>query len=133
MLPSLVCACVWFVGDPGIEDPVGLPPCWCCDRTVRRDISRGVAPVGRDLIAAHLAVATRIGGCHDALPRRIRVRVAAPFPVAMVSRRPVGARQCLWVPRVFPWPGCVSACAPGQALPLGPSGRERGRLPPCVQ
>ncbi|MQM19496.1 hypothetical protein Taro_052501 [Colocasia esculenta] len=60
MLPSPVCACVWFVGDPGIEDPVGLPPCWCRDRTVCRDISRGVAPVGRDLIAAHLAVAIRI-------------------------------------------------------------------------
>ncbi|MQL77502.1 hypothetical protein Taro_009912 [Colocasia esculenta] len=64
MLPSPVCACVWFVGDPGIEDPVGLPPCWCRDRTVRRDISRGVAP----------------GGCRDALLRRIRVHVAAPFP-----------------------------------------------------
>ncbi|MQM18727.1 hypothetical protein Taro_051722 [Colocasia esculenta] len=60
MLPSPVCACVWFVGDTGIEDPVGLPPCWCRDRTVRRDISRGVAPIERDLIAAHLAVAIRI-------------------------------------------------------------------------
>ncbi|MQL67952.1 hypothetical protein Taro_000258, partial [Colocasia esculenta] len=39
------------------------------------------------------------GGCRNALPRRIRVHVAAPFPVAMVSRQPVGARQCLWVPR----------------------------------
>ncbi|MQL95821.1 hypothetical protein Taro_028491 [Colocasia esculenta] len=60
MLPSPVCACVWFVGDPEIEDPVGLPPCWCRDRRVHRDISRGVAPVGRDLIAAHLAVAIRV-------------------------------------------------------------------------
>ncbi|MQL99091.1 hypothetical protein Taro_031809 [Colocasia esculenta] len=33
MLPSLVCACVWFVGDLGIEDPVGLflaRFCCCC-------------------------------------------------------------------------------------------------------
>ncbi|MQM06672.1 hypothetical protein Taro_039502 [Colocasia esculenta] len=60
MLPSPVCACVWFVGDPRIEDPVGLPPFWCGDRTVRRDISRGIAPVRRDLITAHLAVAIRV-------------------------------------------------------------------------
>ncbi|MQM01132.1 hypothetical protein Taro_033889 [Colocasia esculenta] len=62
------------------------------------------------------------GGCRDVLHRRIKAIVAAPFPVAMASRRPVGARQCLCFLGWFPWPVCVSACAPGQALPLGPSG-----------
>ncbi|MQM03035.1 hypothetical protein Taro_035809 [Colocasia esculenta] len=62
MLPSPVCACVWFMGDLGIEDPVGLPPYWCRNRTVNHDISRGVAPIGRDLIAVRLAVAIACGG-----------------------------------------------------------------------
>ncbi|MQM05000.1 hypothetical protein Taro_037808 [Colocasia esculenta] len=51
------------------------------------------------------------GGYRDALPRCYKAIVAAPFPVVMASRRPVRARQCLWVPHVFPWPGlCVDVC-----------------------
>ncbi|MQM11134.1 hypothetical protein Taro_044037 [Colocasia esculenta] len=37
--------------------------------------------------------------------------VAAPFPVAMASRWPVGARQCLCVSWVLPWARlCVGMC-----------------------
>ncbi|MQL84073.1 hypothetical protein Taro_016573 [Colocasia esculenta] len=42
MLPSPLC-CVWMVcGRPEIEDPVGMPPCWCRDGSVHRDIRGGV-------------------------------------------------------------------------------------------
>ncbi|MQM23686.1 hypothetical protein Taro_056753 [Colocasia esculenta] len=50
-----------------MEHSVGLPLCWCRDRGVRRNTRRGVYP----------------GRCRDALPRRDRVAVAVPFPVAM--------------------------------------------------
>ncbi|MQL68624.1 hypothetical protein Taro_000901, partial [Colocasia esculenta] len=129
-------------GWPGIEDPVGLPPCWCCDGSAHRDIRGGIGPLGRDLIAMRLAVAIRLSRRASRsrqdfyrgafLPGRNRA-VAVPFPVVMVSRRPWGSRQYLCCLRCFCGPGCVSACAPGQALPLEPSGRERGWLPPCVQ
>ncbi|MQL89198.1 hypothetical protein Taro_021772 [Colocasia esculenta] len=99
MLPSpLWCVCM-VCGRPGIEDPVGLPPCWC------RDIRGGVGPLGRDLIATPLAVTIRLshrapqsrqdcrrgafsgsrqGCCRDALPGRNKA-VTVPFLVAMVA------------------------------------------------
>ncbi|MQL70168.1 hypothetical protein Taro_002478 [Colocasia esculenta] len=99
MLPSPVCACVWFVGNPGIKDPVGLPPYWCRDCTVRRDISRAVAPIGRDLIAAHLAVA-------------IRVPIATYFPIAIrrLLRRAAPSHQ-VYCGGAFPCrDGIATAC-----------------------
>ncbi|MQM09600.1 hypothetical protein Taro_042474 [Colocasia esculenta] len=104
ILPSSLC-CVWMVcGQPGIEDPVGLPPCWCRDGSVRRDIRGGVGPLGRDLIATRLVVAIRLSRrasrsrqdcCRGAfLPGRNRA-IAVPFPVVMVSRQPWGSRQYL--------------------------------------
>ncbi|MQM11859.1 hypothetical protein Taro_044768 [Colocasia esculenta] len=58
-----------------------------------------VGVVGLALGRHVLLVVPASSGCRDALPHRIRVGVVAPFPVAMVSRWPVAARQCLWVPR----------------------------------
>ncbi|MQM12628.1 hypothetical protein Taro_045548, partial [Colocasia esculenta] len=57
MLPSpLWCDCM-VCGHPEIEDPIGLPLCWCRDGSARRDIRGGVGLLGRDLIATRLAVA----------------------------------------------------------------------------
>ncbi|MQM07967.1 hypothetical protein Taro_040816 [Colocasia esculenta] len=63
------------------------------ESSARRDIRRGVGPVGRDLIATLLAVAIRVcrdvlSGrdrvcCHDALPRRDKAGVTAPVLVTM--------------------------------------------------
>ncbi|MQM01963.1 hypothetical protein Taro_034726, partial [Colocasia esculenta] len=90
MLPSPLC-CVWMVcGWPGIEDPVGLPPCWCRDGSAHRDIRGGVGPLGRDLITTRLAVTIRLSRHASRsqqdyylgafLPGRNRV-VTVPFPV----------------------------------------------------
>ncbi|MQL94751.1 hypothetical protein Taro_027406 [Colocasia esculenta] len=102
MLPSPVCACVWFVGDPEIEDPVGLPPYWWRDCTVHCDISRGVAPVGHDLIAAHLAVA---------------IRRLPPFPGTPILRIPLrevwdaeGFGVLSWHRLDNPLSHCLSLC-----------------------
>ncbi|MQM10464.1 hypothetical protein Taro_043358 [Colocasia esculenta] len=84
-------------------------------------------------LSVDVAMARRIatseeasGFRRDTLLRRNRVAVAVPFPVMMASRRLWGSRQHQCFLGCFRWPGCVSACAPGQALPLGPSGREHG-------
>ncbi|MQL82557.1 hypothetical protein Taro_015030, partial [Colocasia esculenta] len=62
MLPSSLC-CVWMVcWRPGIEDPVGLPPCWCRDGLAHCEIRGGIGPLGCDLIATRLAVAIRLSG-----------------------------------------------------------------------
>ncbi|MQL98235.1 hypothetical protein Taro_030939 [Colocasia esculenta] len=60
MLPSPLC-CDWMVcGRLRIEDPVGLPPCWCRDGSAHRDIRGGVSPLGCDLIATRLVVVIRL-------------------------------------------------------------------------
>ncbi|MQM02480.1 hypothetical protein Taro_035258 [Colocasia esculenta] len=41
----------------GIEDPDGLPLCWCRDGSARRDIRGGVGPLRHDLIVTRLAIA----------------------------------------------------------------------------
>ncbi|MQM22614.1 hypothetical protein Taro_055669, partial [Colocasia esculenta] len=116
MLPSPLC-CVWMVcGRLGIEDPVGLPPCWCRDGSARRDIRGGVGPLGRDLITPRLVVAIRLSRrasrsrqdcCHDAfLPGRNRA-IAMPFPVVMVGRRRLPFQASLATP-VLVRPSCIS-------------------------
>ncbi|MQL89392.1 hypothetical protein Taro_021960 [Colocasia esculenta] len=47
------------VGDPEMWHPSGRLSCWCRDSRARRNTRGGVALVGRDLIAAHEAVAIR--------------------------------------------------------------------------
>ncbi|MQM09504.1 hypothetical protein Taro_042376 [Colocasia esculenta] len=70
------------VGDPGMWHPCGQTSYWCRDCRAHRDTRGGVAPVGRDLIAAHEAVAIRVsrpgcpsrqGSSRDARPCRDRV------------------------------------------------------------
>ncbi|MQM21728.1 hypothetical protein Taro_054773, partial [Colocasia esculenta] len=48
----------------------------------------------------------------DVLPRRNRVAVVVPFPVATPSRWPRGTRQRLCVPRVFQVPVLACSCVP---------------------
>ncbi|MQL88273.1 hypothetical protein Taro_020827 [Colocasia esculenta] len=132
MLPSPVWWCVWLVGGPGMEHPVGLPLCWCRDRGVRRDTRRGVCLVEHDLIVTRWSIAIRIAVATH-FPVATRVAVAVPFPITMVSRRPRGTRQCLCVPRVFRGSGWGVGVCPRAGLPSGPSGGEHGRLPGCVQ
>ncbi|MQL83590.1 hypothetical protein Taro_016085 [Colocasia esculenta] len=106
ILPSPLC-CVWMIcGRPGIEDPVGLPPCWCRDGSACPDIRGGVGLLERDLIATRLAVAIRLSHrtsrsrqdyCRGMfLPGRNRA-VAVPFPVAMPEVR----RGFVVLPRLF--------------------------------
>ncbi|MQM06234.1 hypothetical protein Taro_039052 [Colocasia esculenta] len=94
MLPSPSwCDCMGC-GWPGIEDPIGLPLCWCRDSSARRDIRGGVGHVGRDLIATPLAVMIRVSCCASRsrqgavatpLPIATGFAVAVALPVAMVS------------------------------------------------
>ncbi|MQL69579.1 hypothetical protein Taro_001861 [Colocasia esculenta] len=96
-----------------MEHPVGLPLCWCRDRGVCRDTRRG-------LLSRRFSP-------------RDRVAVVAPFPIAMVSRRPRGTRQYLCCLGCFRGSGWGVGVCPRAGLPLGPLGGERDRLPGCVQ
>ncbi|MQL74243.1 hypothetical protein Taro_006599 [Colocasia esculenta] len=112
MLPSPLC-CVWMVcGRPRIEDPVGLPPCWCRDGSARHEIRGGIGPLGHDLIATRLAVVIRLSRrasrsrqdcCRGVfLPGRNRV-VVVPFPVVMPFpiAMPAVRRGFVMLPHLF--------------------------------
>ncbi|MQL92079.1 hypothetical protein Taro_024696 [Colocasia esculenta] len=118
--PPCVHACM-VCGQLEIEDLVGLPPCWCRDGSAHRDIRGGIDPVGRDLIATRVAVATRF---------RVAIgsAVATPCPVAIrLSRCPPPSRWCR-----NGLGGRDSACV-AFGVPLGPIVCRRmpqGRLCP---
>ncbi|MQL98980.1 hypothetical protein Taro_031697, partial [Colocasia esculenta] len=89
----------------GIEDPVGLPPCWCRDGSARRNIRGGVSPLGHDLVATRLVVAIRLSrlteGYTFVAVSWQRYQEGRPFVRALVGRRPLlRVRVCLSLARL---------------------------------
>ncbi|MQL73283.1 hypothetical protein Taro_005643 [Colocasia esculenta] len=90
-------------------------------------------------LSAGVATTVRVATPEDAFA----IATLCPVATGLLSQCPSpsrwyhdglgGTRQCLCVPRVFRGSDWGVGVCPRVGLPLGPSGRERGRLPRCVQ